>query len=101
MMVLSQLQHGDIVCINTCVLRVLFVPMPGVVPKRHDIILIQSLNPIALANSNHMHARNVINLRDATGAAAKVGFFLGNNWYMASVCNWEYMLPSPLVSSSR
>jgi hypothetical protein len=62
-------------------------PVTGVVPKRHDIILIKSLNLAALAYSHHMHAWNAINLVwDATGTGSEVGtIIIGNHWYVACV----------------
>jgi len=58
----------------------------GVVPKRHDIILIESFNPVALAYSHHVQAWNAINLWDAAGTGSKVGtIIICNHWYVACV----------------
>ena len=86
LVVLFQLQHSDVARIHTCALGVLLAPVTGVVPKRHDIILIESFNPVALAYSHHVQAWNAINLWDAAGTGSKVGtIIICNHWYLACV----------------
>jgi hypothetical protein len=86
LVVLFQLQHSDVARIHTCALRVLLAPVTGVAPKRHDVILIKSFNPVALAYSHHMHAWNAINLWDTTSTGSKMGtIIIGDHWDVACV----------------